>query len=509
MARHPAAQRTARLARPAARHRASLRLGFSEVSGWLVFTYLWLPYMILPIFAGLERIPGSLLEASADLGGRHWTTFRRVILPLALPAVGGRLDLHVLADPRRLHHAAAGHGQPVHRQRDLQQRRAWPATSRSRPRTRIVPILIMARLPAASRAVRARSRRSDARVAGGLRLATLAVLAFLYVPIAVIFLYSFNGSRAQTWPIEELTTKWYAHGLPEPGRPGGLLAVDPGGHRRDAHRGGAGLARRARGASLPRSSGGTRSRSRWCCPSRCPGIITGIALAATIQGLGVGLQPAPRSSSATPRSAWSSSTTTPSHDCDGRRGPWRRRPWTWARTRCQTFRHVTLPVLATALLAGALLAFALSFDEIIVTNFTAGTEQTLPIWILSNIKLPNQRPIVNVVAVVVILLSAIPIYLAQRLAGSESPATRVSRRAPGWQRSGEVARRSMCHRNGARSGSAAGWRDGRSRSRPATPRRTRPMAGQGDQEQPCAGRRGRGGRRAAIRCPWLSIRVPL
>ena len=81
-------------------------------------------------------------------------------------------------------------------------------------------------------------------------------------------------------------------------------------------------------------------------------------------------------------------------------------------------------MLGTALLAGALLAFGLSFDEIIVTNFTAGTEQTLPIWILSNIKLPNQRPIVNVVAVLVILLSAIPIYIAQRLAGTESTSTR-------------------------------------------------------------------------------------
>ncbi len=64
-----------------------LRLGLSEISGWIVFTYLWLPYMILPIYAGLERIPGSLLEASADLGGRHWLTFRRVTLPLAMPAV--------------------------------------------------------------------------------------------------------------------------------------------------------------------------------------------------------------------------------------------------------------------------------------------------------------------------------------------------------------------------------------------------------------------------------------
>lgn len=62
-------------------------LGDNLVGPWLVFTYLWLPYMILPIYAGLERIPASLLEASEDLGGRSWMTFRRVILPLTLPAV--------------------------------------------------------------------------------------------------------------------------------------------------------------------------------------------------------------------------------------------------------------------------------------------------------------------------------------------------------------------------------------------------------------------------------------
>jgi putative spermidine/putrescine transport system permease protein len=61
--------------------------GLNEVGLWLVFTYLWLPYMILPVYAGLERIPNSLLEASADLGGRGWTTFRRVILPLVFPAL--------------------------------------------------------------------------------------------------------------------------------------------------------------------------------------------------------------------------------------------------------------------------------------------------------------------------------------------------------------------------------------------------------------------------------------
>ena len=61
--------------------------GYGDIAVWLVFVYLWLPYMILPIYAGLERIPSSLLEASSDLGGRGWITFRRVILPLSIPAV--------------------------------------------------------------------------------------------------------------------------------------------------------------------------------------------------------------------------------------------------------------------------------------------------------------------------------------------------------------------------------------------------------------------------------------
>ena len=61
--------------------------GFGNVATWLVFSYLWLPFMILPVYAGLERIPSSLLEASADLGARGWWTFRRVVFPLALPAL--------------------------------------------------------------------------------------------------------------------------------------------------------------------------------------------------------------------------------------------------------------------------------------------------------------------------------------------------------------------------------------------------------------------------------------
>jgi putative spermidine/putrescine transport system permease protein len=87
----------------------------------------------------------------------------------------------------------------------------------------------------------------------------------------------------------------------------------------------------------------------------------------------------------------------------------------------QTFRHVTFPAVRSALLAGALLAFALSFDEIIVTTFTAGASvQTLPLWIFSNLARPNQAPVVTVVAAVLIVASVVPVWLAQRL--SSDPA---------------------------------------------------------------------------------------
>ncbi|MBI5669286.1 MAG: ABC transporter permease [Chloroflexi bacterium] len=80
----------------------------------------------------------------------------------------------------------------------------------------------------------------------------------------------------------------------------------------------------------------------------------------------------------------------------------------------QTFRYVVLPNIATALLAGGMLAFALSFDEVIVTTFTAGQQQTLPIWILSQLTRPRDRPVTNVAALFVILATFIPILIAYR-----------------------------------------------------------------------------------------------
>jgi putative spermidine/putrescine transport system permease protein len=81
----------------------------------------------------------------------------------------------------------------------------------------------------------------------------------------------------------------------------------------------------------------------------------------------------------------------------------------------QTFRYVLLPQLGSALLAGGLLAFALSFDEVIVTTFTAGQQTTLPIWMLQELIRPRQRPVTNVVAVVIIVLTFIPILAANWL----------------------------------------------------------------------------------------------
>ena len=82
---------------------------------------------------------------------------------------------------------------------------------------------------------------------------------------------------------------------------------------------------------------------------------------------------------------------------------------------------MTFPLIRSALFAGGLLAFALTFDEIIVTTFTAGPGvQTLPIWIFSNLFRPNQAPVINVVAAVLIVLSIVPIYLAQRLSGGDA-----------------------------------------------------------------------------------------
>jgi putative spermidine/putrescine transport system permease protein len=253
-------------------------------------------------------------------------------------------------------------------------------------------------------------------------LATIAVMAFLYIPIFTIVLYAFNANRAQTWPITDFTTHWFgdAFANPEIGAALGLTLQTAAGSTIIALALGS-LA--ALAVHRFRFFGREAVSFMLVLPIALPGIVTGMALNATYNTVGVPFSVLTIVAGHATfcvvtvynnviarlrRSSRSIEEASMDLGAD-----------TW-----QTFRYVTLPVIGTALLAGGLLAFALSFDEVIVTTFTAGTQQTLPLWIFANLKLPNQRPLVNVVAVLVILASAVPVYLAQRLTNSSEPTGR-------------------------------------------------------------------------------------
>lgn len=250
-----------------------------------------------------------------------------------------------------------------------------------------------------------------------LRAATLGVLAFLYIPIAIIFLFAFNGDRAQAWPIRSFSTRWFEAAFANTSvRDAFVLSLEAAVGATTIALVLGSLA--ALAVHRFRFFGREAFSFGLVLPLALPGIVTGMALNATINTAGVGfglftiivghatfcivvvynnvVARLRRSSRSLEEASMDLGATT-----------------------FQTFRHITLPVLRTALLAGALLAFALSFDEVIVTTFTAGTDQTLPLWILNNLKQANQRPIVNVVAVLVIVISAVPVYASQRLANAE------------------------------------------------------------------------------------------
>ena len=250
-----------------------------------------------------------------------------------------------------------------------------------------------------------------------LRFMTGLTLAFIYVPLLVIALYAFNERRTQKWPLDGLTLKWFEKALNNPGVRDALLTSLK-------------VAAGAMAIALVLGTLASFAVQRYrffgretisflvILPIALPGIVTGMALNATFNtvldplGVGLGLFSVIVAHATfcivviynnviarLRRTSRSIEEASMDLGAD-----------TW-----QTFRYITFPQLRTALLAGGLLAFALSFDEIIVTTFTAGPQKTLPIWILTNLSRPNQLPIVNVVAVIVILLSFIPVYIAQRL----------------------------------------------------------------------------------------------
>jgi putative spermidine/putrescine transport system permease protein len=255
-----------------------------------------------------------------------------------------------------------------------------------------------------------------------LRIATIAVLSFIYLPIVVLIIYAFNSSRIQTWPPTSFTLQWFveAAGNPEivAALKNSLIAASVATTLALA------LGTLASLAVQRYDFFGKQTISFiFVLPLALPGVITGIALRTsyTTFGIDLGLMTIILGHATfcvvviynnvlarlrrVPRTAEEASADLGADSFT-------------------TFRRVTLPAVRTALLAGALLAFGLSFDEIIVTIFTAGAgTQTIPLWIYGAIQRPNELPVVNVVAVVVIMLSVVPVYLAQRLSGDVANAS--------------------------------------------------------------------------------------
>ena len=252
-----------------------------------------------------------------------------------------------------------------------------------------------------------------------LGVVTGLILVIVYVPLFVVLVNSFSTSTSLTWPPPGFTLEWWGRAFRSAGAMEAVLTSVQ-------------IAVIATIISLALGTLISIALQRFSffgrdaislliiLPIALPGIITGIALNnffRTIMGV--------------PLSIWTvviahatfcivtvfnnviarlrrQGTNLEEASADLGAGVW------------TTFRLITFPQLRSALLAGGLLAFALSFDEIIVTTFTAGSGvTTLPIFILNNMFRPNQAPIVSVIAVVLVIVSIIPIYIAQRLSGSE------------------------------------------------------------------------------------------
>jgi putative spermidine/putrescine transport system permease protein len=255
-----------------------------------------------------------------------------------------------------------------------------------------------------------------------LRVGVGITLAFIYIPLIVILIYAFNGGASLEWPPPSLTTEWFGKAIDNDGAREALVTSLKVGAVAT------GLALLL-GSLASLAVGRHRFFGRETIsflvvlPIALPGVVTGVALSNTFtQVLGIPLSlftvivghatfciVVVYNNVIARLRRVSGSLEEASADLGAD---------TW-----QTFRHVTLPSLQTALVAGGLLAFALSFDEIIVTNFTIGAgQETLPIWIFTNLFRPHNLPIVNVVAVIVVLLSIIPVYFAHRLTREEGGA---------------------------------------------------------------------------------------
>ena len=379
-------------------------LSFSYIGTFLVFVYIWLPYMILPTQAALERVPINYIEASADLGAEPRQTFRTVIFPLALPGIIAgsiftfSLTLGDYIMPTIVGNSRLMIGQAVY---------TLQGTAGNIPLAAaftVVPMVIMGIYLLCGQAhggVRCALTRTLH--AAGLRISAVAGLLFLHLPLgADLPLCLHHRGEELPVPAARLHREMVRRRLVRP--PGYLAAALslvegrsdcdlPGADPRHARRRGA-VARQVLRprydlAALHPADCASRHHHRHLAALglRHHGhrfstwtIVLGHATFCIVVVYNNVLARFRRTSGSMIEASMDLGA-------DG----------------FQTFRHVVLPQIGTALLAGGMLAFALSFDEVIVTTFTAGQQSTLPIWMLKELIRPRQRPVTNVVAIFVIV----------------------------------------------------------------------------------------------------------
>lgn len=256
-----------------------------------------------------------------------------------------------------------------------------------------------------------------------LRAATLLVLAFIYIPLGVVVAYAFNSSGTTTWPPAGFSLKWVSLALDNTGLKEAFLTSVT-------------IAIGAAAIALVLGSLAAFAVARYrffgrdaisfvvVFPIALPGIVTGMALSTTFATTGI---PLGFLSIIIGHATFCivlvynnviARLRRTGHSLEEASSDLGADMW-------QTFRWVTFPAIRSAMLAGALLAFALSFDEVIVTIFTAGGLTTLPIWIFQSFRLANQVALVNVAGLAAILLSVIPVFIASRLTTDTGTAGRT------------------------------------------------------------------------------------
>jgi putative spermidine/putrescine transport system permease protein len=247
----------------------------------------------------------------------------------------------------------------------------------------------------------------------GLVVAAAATLVFMYVPLSLVIAYAFNRSGTQTWPPTGFTLEWVSDALANPGLKAAFTTSV------EAALGATAIAivlgtLAALAVARHRFFGRDAVSFLLLLPISLPGVVTGMALSTTFATADL---PLGFMAIVVGHSTFCVVLVYNNVLARMRRvsGSLEEASADLGADSFQTFRYVTFPAMRSAILAGALLAFALSFDEVIVTIFVAGGVKTLPIWIFQSFRLANQVALVNVAGLGAILLSVIPVYIATRL----------------------------------------------------------------------------------------------